>query len=250
MKAMIFAAGLGTRLRPYTDNCPKALIEVGGEPMLGRVLRRVVAAGVTEAVVNVHHFPQMIVDYLEANSNFGITIHVSREDDLLLDTGGGLLVARQWLDGDEDILVHNADIFTDADYAAMIQSHRASEAVASLIAWERDSSRALLVDSHRMMRGWVNRSTGQVLPENIALQELQYEKMAFGGIHVVSPRIYPALEQYRHKHGPVFSIMPFYIACCSSLPISVYVPSAPVEWADIGKPDTLEMLRNKYPSHQ
>lgn len=114
--------------------------------MLGRVLRRAIDAGVTEAVVNVHHLPQMIVDYLAANSNFGITIHVSHEDDLLLDTGGGLLAARRWLDGNEDILVHNADIFTDVDIRDMYRHHINSGSDVTLMAWKRDSSRALLID--------------------------------------------------------------------------------------------------------
>lgn len=250
MKAMIFAAGLGTRLRPLTDHCPKALIEVGGEPMLGRVLRRAIEAGVTEAVVNVHHFPQMIVDYLAANNNFGITIHVSHEDNLLLDTGGGLLVARRWLDGDGDILVHNADIFTDVDIRAVSAYHRLTDSCATLLAWKRESSRALLVDGEGRMHGWTNLTTGQVLPESLAPEVEKYGKVAFGGVHVVSPRIFPHLERYAASNGPVFSIMPFYISACSTVPVSIYTPPAPIEWADIGKIHTLENLRNKYSSHQ
>lgn len=249
MKAMIFAAGLGTRLRPLTDHCPKALIEVGGEPMLGRVLRRAIEAGVTEAVVNVHHLPQMIMDYLASNDNFGITIHISREDNLLLDTGGGLLAARRWLDGDEDILVHNADIFTDVDIRAISEHHRMTGSCATLLAWERTSSRALLVDRKGYMHGWTNLATGQVLPVSLEASADQYDKVAFGGIHILSPRIFTPLEQYAAEHGTVFSIMPFYISACTTVPVSIFTPSSPFEWADIGKINTLENLRNKYPSH-
>lgn len=250
MKAMIFAAGLGTRLRPLTDHCPKALIEVGGEPMLGRVLRRAIEAGVTEAVVNVHHFPQMIVDYLAANNYFGITIHVSHEDNLLLDTGGGLLAARRWLDGEDDILVHNADIFTDVDLCAICTHHRLTDSCATLLAWKRESSRALLVDCEGRMHGWTNLTTGQVLPVSLGPSVERFNKVAFGGIHVVSPRIFPHLEQYAADNGPVFSIMPFYISACSTMTVSIYTPLAPIEWADIGKIHTLENLRNKHSSHQ
>lgn len=249
MKAMIFAAGLGTRLRPLTDHCPKALIEVGGEPMLGRVLRRAIDAGVTEAVVNVHHLPQMIVDYLAANSNFGITIHVSHEDDLLLDTGGGLLAARRWLDGNEDILVHNADIFTDVDIRDMYRHHMNSGSDVTLMAWKRDSSRALLIDKKGRMHGWTNIATGEVCPPSLAPVRDTMDTVAFGGVHVVSPRIFSHLEHYASEHGQVFSIMPFYVSACSAMPVSIYTPPAPVEWADIGKLNTLENLRNKYPSH-
>ena len=248
MKAMIFAAGLGTRLRPLTDNCPKALIEVGGEPMLGRVLCRAIEAGVTEAVVNAHHLAPMIADYLRANDNFGITIHVSREDDLLLDTGGGLLAARRWLEaGDEDILVHNADIFTDFDIPAMLAAHEAKPGIATLLAWERKSSRALLVDDSSRMRGWTSLSTGEVRPSSLTAEQAQgLRRVAFGGVHIVRPSIFPALEAYAAEHGRVFSIIPFYVEACSALPVNIYSPERPFEWADIGKIETLNLLRQKY----
>ena len=115
MKAMIYAAGLGTRLRPLTDDRPKALIEVGGKPMLQHVIENIKKAGITRAVVNVHHFAGKVIDFLDRNGNFGIDIAISDESDRLLDTGGGLLKARPLLDGDEPILLHNADILTDLD---------------------------------------------------------------------------------------------------------------------------------------
>lgn len=138
---MIFAAGLGTRLRPLTDNKPKALVEVAGKPMLERVILRLKRSGVDEIVVNVHHFGQQIIDFLYANDNFGVTIHVSDEREELLDTGGGILKARKWLDGGEPVIVHNADILTDFDlteWCANIWRVRRSQHYWSLSAILRD----------------------------------------------------------------------------------------------------------------
>ena len=130
MNALIFAAGLGTRLRPLTDSCPKALVEVDGEPMLRRVIMRVKDAGADHIVVNVHHFPDMIIDYLRREDNFGTDIRVSDERDRLLDTGGGLLKAMALFDNDDPILLHNADILTDFDISRMLDSHIESAAPA------------------------------------------------------------------------------------------------------------------------
>ena len=132
MKALVFAAGLGTRLRPLTDHQPKALVPVGGVPMLERVIGRLKAAGFDEITVNVHHFGQQIIDFLQAKQNFGLTIHVSDERNQLLDTGGGILKARPYLDGNEPFLVHNADIMTDIDLGAIYRKHVESQAHATL----------------------------------------------------------------------------------------------------------------------
>ncbi|MDE6126575.1 MAG: NTP transferase domain-containing protein, partial [Muribaculaceae bacterium] len=134
MKGMIFAAGVGSRLRPFTDEHPKALAPVGGIPMLRRVIEKMTEAGISRIVVNVHHFPQQIVSYLEENDNFGADISVSDESAELLDTGGGLLHARRFLDGDEPVLVHNADILTDFDISRMARAHSDSGALATLLA--------------------------------------------------------------------------------------------------------------------
>jgi NDP-sugar pyrophosphorylase family protein len=123
MKAMIFAAGLGTRLRPLTNDRPKALVEVGGVAMLERVINRLKSHGITEIVINIHHFGEKIIEFVKQNNDFGITIHISDERDLLLDTGGGILKAQQWLDGEEPIIIHNADILTDFDLHKMVKQH-------------------------------------------------------------------------------------------------------------------------------
>ncbi len=240
---MVFAAGLGTRLRPLTDHCPKALIEVGGEPMLGRIIRRLIDAGVTEVVVNVHHFADMIKSYLAANDNFGIRIHVSDESDLLLDTGGGILKAQRWLDGDEPFIVHNADILSDIELSEIYRRHVDSGAIATLLVARRNSSRYLLFGkSDGRLHGWINTATGQTRPDGFIYDPARYLQLAFGGIHVVSPRIFDSLSRY--SSDPVFSIVPFYLSVCDRLEIRGYSPDRDYQWFDIGKPDSLKQAND------
>ena len=141
MKAMIFAAGLGTRLRPLTDHMPKALVPVAGKPMLERVILRLKEAGFNEITVNIHHFGEQIIDFLRAHDNFGTEIHISDERGMLLDTGGGIKKARPFLDGQEPFLVHNADILTDIDLAGLYRHHLESDAESTLLVSERKTSR-------------------------------------------------------------------------------------------------------------
>ena len=240
MRGMVFAAGLGTRLRPLTLDRPKALVEAGGEEMLGHVMRRLVAAGVTEAVVNVHHFPDMVIEYLDRHDNFGIKIHVSDERDLLLDTGGGLLAARQWLDkGDgEPVILHNADIYADIDFRVMAEAHSRSGAMATLLVSARDSSRALLFDSGMRMRGWMNRKTSETRPA--ALDVTGLHGCAFNGVHVVSPTIFDPLERF--APSPKFSITDFYISACQDNDIRGYQSPVDYLWADVGTVEKLAVL--------
>ena len=237
MKAMIFAAGLGTRLRPITDNKPKALVEVGGVPMLRRVIENLKRYEIDEIVVNVHHFPDRIKEYLSVNDNFGVKLHISDESDKLLDTGGGILKAREWLDGDEPFLVHNADILTDVDLGEMIQHHRESDADATLLVAQRTTSRYLLMDNVMRMHGWTNVKTGEVKPAEVDMAD--YRAYAFGGVHIVSPSLFDDLERYGRK-ADAFSIMPFYIEACGAKKIAGYEPAIDYNWFDIGKPETLK----------
>lgn len=245
MKAMIFAAGLGTRLHPLTDNMPKALVPVAGKPMLERVILRLKEAGFTDITVNIHHFGEQIIDFLRANQNFGIEIHVSDERDLLLDTGGGIKKARPFLDGNEPFLVHNADILSEIDLAAFYRHHLAGNAEATLLVSKRETSRYLLFDKDNQLHGWINKSTEEVKPEGFIYDKESYQEFAFGGIHVISPSLFQEMEseQWTGK----FSIIPFYLSLCRKAKIQGY-PLQDAHWFDVGKLETLAKAEAYYSS--
>ncbi|MBR5117510.1 MAG: nucleotidyltransferase family protein [Muribaculaceae bacterium] len=238
MKAMIFAAGLGTRLRPLTNDRPKALVEIGGKTMLERVIMKLAEAGFDDITINIHHFGQKIIDFLEANDNFGLNLHISDERDKLLDTGGGILKARQFLDGEEPFLVHNADILTDIDLRAMYQSHVESGAMATVLVKERKTSRYFVFDDNYRLQGWINKSTGETRPAHFLYKKGMHE-LAFGGIHVISPSIFEELERYSQGQAK-FSTTPFYVDECHNHLIKGYVQETPYTWLDVGKPETLK----------
>lgn len=244
MKAMIFAAGLGTRLRPLTDTIPKALVPVGGKPSLQRVIERLRDAGIGQIIVNIHHFPDKIKTFLAKNNNFGVDIAISDESDQLLDTGGGLLKALPLI-GDSPVLLHNADIATDVDLGAMIESHQRSSADATLLVAQRQSSRQLLFDGTGLMRGWKNLSTGELRPSKLT-DDSMLTPMAFNGIHIIEPTLYPRLTEYGRQHGRVFSITPFYIDACQAANIREYQPREPYRWHDIGRPESLAKANEMY----
>lgn len=243
MKAMIFAAGLGTRLRPLTDHTPKALVPVAGTPMLERVILRLKDAGFDDITINIHHFGEQILEFLRAKADFGLNIHISDERDALLDTGGGIKKARPFLDGNEPFLIHNADILSDLDLAAFYRHHVESGANATLLTNERTTSRYLLMDENNRLCGWTNISTGEVLPEGITFTGDNYCKQAFGCVHVLSPSIFRYMEQepWRSK----FSIIPFYTDICRQAHIQCY-PVNSANWFDIGKPETLAKAEAYY----
>lgn len=243
MKAMIFAAGLGTRLRPLTNDRPKALVEVGGVAMLERVINRLKAHGITEIVINIHHFGEKIIDFVKENNNFGITIHISDERDLLLDTGGGILKAQQWLDGNEPIIIHNADILTDFDLHKMVEQHINSNADATLLVADRKTARYFYIGENNRLNGWTNISTGEVKPADYIA--LNTDKLrAFGGVHIVSPSIFSELQNYSTE--PKFSITPFYIDRCKDLKIMGYTPNEKYQWHDIGKIESIAIAEQEF----
>ena len=243
MKAMIFAAGLGTRLKPFTDTMPKALVPVNGTPMLAHVITHLIKQGFYDIVVNVYHFGEKIIEFLETKNNFGINIHISNERDCLLDTGGGILKARQWLDGNEPILIHNADILTDLDLCEMRQQHIESGADATILVADRNTARYFLFDNDNNLKGWTNISTGEIKPKTLT-EISQLTQLAFGGVHIISPSIFNTLEHYSSE--PKFSITPFYIDNCNSLKIKGYQPKESYQWFDIGKPETLTLAENSF----
>ncbi|MCC8037262.1 MAG: NTP transferase domain-containing protein [Bacteroidales bacterium] len=259
MKAMIFAAGLGTRLAPITDTIPKALVDVGGKPMLQRVIENVKAAGVTKIVVNVHYLAQQIVDYLHDNKNFGVDITISDESDLLLDTGGGLLKAAPLLEGNEPILVHNVDILTDLDFRAMETAHQRSGALATLLVKDRTTSRYLLWDDQMQLRAWINTKTGETIPPGQEINNLL--PLAFGGIHIISPALLEHLSAYaiasekavecpeghRGKAIQPFGIIPFYLhEAQKGEAVHGYLYPTPYRWVDVGSHDTLAKARSMF----
>jgi NDP-sugar pyrophosphorylase family protein len=243
MKAMIFAAGKGTRLRPLTDTVPKALVPFRGKPLLEHLLCRLKAAGFREIVINIHHLGEQIVSFLQANGNFGLTVHLSDERDSLLDTGGGLKQAAPFLQGDEPFLIHNADILSDLDLAAFYRSHREeAHTLASLLVSRRCSARQLLFDGGGRLCGWQNRETGETLPAGPGFSPDRYHPFAFGGIHVVSPRIFERMDGWTGK----FSIIPFYLSVCTEENI-LACPAPGITLIDVGKPESLREAEQAFP---
>ena len=237
MKAMIFAAGLGSRLKPLTDTMPKALVPVAGCPMLEHVILKLKASGFTEIVINIHHFGEQIIDFLKTNNDFGLTIHISDERDRLLDTGGGIRKARLFFENSgEPFLVHNVDILSDMNLKELYDFHMQSGSVATLLASRRTTSRYLLFDTERKLRGWINKDTGQVKPEGFHYDESLYREYAFSGIHVFSPAVFRLMEAPRWEGK--FSIIDFYLATCGQTDYSGYLAEM-LELIDIGKPETL-----------
>ena len=231
MKAMIFAAGLGTRLRPLTDTMPKALVPVDGKPLLHHLLCKLQQAGCSQVVVNVHHFAQQIADYV-ATHDYGMRIDLSDESDMLLDTGGGLRKAASLLKGDEPILVHNVDILSNLDIAQLMATH-SSDNLATVVVSPRDTSRYLLFDNAMRMRGWNNIKSGEVKPQGLDISELR--PLAFAGIHVVSPHIFEEMESMPAK----FSIIDFYLQAMTEHRIMGHTPPQ-FAMLDVGKTDTLQ----------
>jgi len=202
MRAMVLAAGLGTRLRPLTNDRPKALVEVGGQPMLEIVLARLRAFGIRDVIINVHHFADMLIDYLRANDNFGMNIEVSCED-VLLDTGGGLKKAGYFFaDSDDPFLLHNVDVLSNIDFAAMVRAHQEHDALATLAVQPRGTSRQLLFNEELLLCG--RRTLDQA--DEIVHPSARMVPLAFAGIHVISPAIFGAMTE-----EGVFSIVDAYL---------------------------------------
>ena len=232
MKAMIFAAGLGTRLKPFTDHMPKALVPVGGTPMLEHVILKLKSAGVNEIVINVHHFAQQIIDFLKTKENFGIKIWISDETEELLDTGGGIKKAAPHFD--EPFMVHNADILSNVDLKVMYDYHVTSGNDATVLVSPRKTVRYLLFDKENQLQGWMNKDTLQTKPEGFVYQPEVQKEYAFGGIHIISPSLFEYMEGWTGK----FSIIDFYLQTCHKAKIGGYVKDG-LQLIDIGKLDTL-----------
>lgn len=242
MKAMILAAGLGTRLKPWTLKHPKALVPVGGVPMLERVIKGLRAQGFDRLTVNVHHFAEQIKDFLSAN-DFGVEITVSDESGLLLDTGGGILGARELLFADDEpVLIHNVDILSDANLGELMENHVKSGAEATLLVSRRDSSRALLRDRSGRLRGWHNRRSGEYRPAGYT-PAADHEEFAFSGIHVVSRSLLDRMESDGLRGA--FPIMDVYLGHCHEAEYRLHVADD-LHLIDIGKPETLAQANSLF----
>lgn len=246
MKAMVLAAGLGTRLRPLTNDRPKALVEIGGRTLLEITLTRLRSFGVSGVIINLHHFADMVADYLAAHDHFGMRIELSREDDLLLDTGGGLKKAAHFfLDGDDEpFILHNVDVLSTIDLHEMMQAHHASNALATLAVHRRESSRYLLFDKDLHLCGRIagsgreqeivrvpNSSRNDGAP--CRLDHL--ESLAFSGIHVISPRLLELLTD-----DGVFSIIPAYLKMAEHGEHILGFRADRYYWRDLGTLASLE----------
>lgn len=225
-QAMIFAAGLGTRLKPFTDTKPKALVEVGGQPLLWHVVMKLKAAGYERIVVNIHHFAQQIVDYLQANDHFGLDIRISDETGGLLETGGGIKKALPLFDQGSPILIHNVDILSNLDLA-FGQTLCETVTDALLVVSKRQTKRYLQFDGDMRLIGWKNMETGD-------LKGREGQPLAFSGIHIISPSLFPLMDEW----PDCFPIMDFYLKVCDRYRIIGYEEKN-LQLLDVGKLDTL-----------
>lgn len=236
MKAMILAAGLGTRLRPMTDHTPKALLQAGPYTLLEFAILKLSSAGFGDLIVNVHHHADQVISYLKDNKNFGCNISISDEREQLLDTGGGIRKASWFLNDGNPFLVYNVDIITDLDLTALFRYHSESMNLATLVIRRRKTSRYLLFDEFMKLKAWENVSTGERKIVRMTSDPLY--PYAFSGIHVISPGIFSLMEEQGR-----FSIIDTYLRIAASHPVGGY-PDESLLWADAGKPESLAEAGN------
>ena len=242
MKALLFAAGLGTRLKEHTLNKPKALVNLAGKPLLQHAIEHLKESGISDITINVYHFAEQIIAFVEEHQSFGISIHISDERDLLLDTGGGLKKAGTFLKGADPILIYNVDIVSNLNLNALLEYHQEQKSLATLVVRQRETSRYLMFDQNLLLAGWRNFSNGKT---RISREEsfADAQPMAFSGIHIIQPEMLELISE----EGK-FPIMDLYLRLAKNHPIKAYVDHSEV-WMDLGKPDQLQaaeiFFRNK-----
>lgn len=249
---MIFAAGLGTRLKPLTDTMPKALVPVGGKPLLQHTIEKLRIAGFDEIIINIHHFAEQIIEFVETNHYFGIRIELSHEREELLDTGGGIKKASSFFNDNKPFLVHNVDILSNINLRKLYEVHTQNyipsdsathplvqsqihSPLATLVCSERKTSRYLLFDSNNHLKGWINEKTGEVKSPFPNFDPQHYRKLAFSGIQM----LHPTILQYMNSFPDRFSIIEFYLSLCDREELSCYIPDN-LKLIDVGKTDSLE----------
>ena len=232
---MIFAAGLGTRLKPLTDTLPKALVPLAGKTLLQWQIEKLKAAGITDIVVNVHHFPDMIINYLDENNNFGCNIQVSDERDMLLETGGGLRKAEALLSSEvqdfrssgEGILICNVDILSNIDIPTLLKAYNPNE-MGVVVVSKRETQRYLLFNEENRLCGWTNIATGEVKGKAAA------QHLAFSGMQVLNPRIFDYMDEVVAQKGEKFSLIDLYLSIAQKEILRAYIPEN-YRMMDVGK---------------
>lgn len=238
MKAMVFAAGLGTRLKPYTDSIPKALVPVNGKPMLRITLDKLARYGFNDIVVNVHHFADQVNEFVTRYDNKRMIIRISDESDELLDTGGGLKKAEDYLKGDSPFLIHNVDILSNIPLDLVYNSHMEDNPLATVVVQDRDYDRKLIIDEKNFVCGWEDLVTGERIINREPEGSLR--SMTFSSIHVVHPDIFPLI-----KREGSFSIIPVYLDLVAEYPIKAWNADG-YKWIDIGTPEKLRQAEEMF----
>ena len=234
MNALIFAAGLGTRLKPLTDTMPKALVPIAGKPLLQWQVEKLRDAGITDIVVNVHHFPDMIIDAVRANDGWGTHITISDERDCLLDTGGGLRKAGSLM-GNGPVLACNVDILSNIDIKALV-AHYEETGVSQLVVSERQTQRYLCFNGEDLLCGWINIATGEMKPSSIHQSiNPSFRRLAFSGMQILNE---DALARLQQREETKFSLIPFYLDIMEEVPLHAYVPQN-YRMMDVGKIDQI-----------
>ena len=232
---MIFAAGMGTRLKPLTDTMPKALVPVGGKPLLQHVIEKLSKNGFDEIIINIHHFAEQIIDFIASENHFNIRIEFSDEREKLLDTGGGIRKASRFFDDGKPFLVHNVDILSNIDLTELYNTHIRGNSLATLVCSNRQTSRYLLFDMEHHLKGWINEKTGVIKSPVALLQPEYFQKLAFSGIHILHPSIFCYMQDFPDR----FPIIDFYLSLCDSEKITCFTPKE-LKMIDVGKLNSLE----------
>lgn len=231
MKAMILAAGLGSRLKPFTDDHPKALAVVNGKTLLQRNIEYLSRYGINDIIINVHHFPEQIIKLLKENNDFGINITISDESDEVLETGGGLKKAGWFLqDDDVPFVLMNVDVLTDLNLKGMIEKHKKNRSLATLAVTNRHTSRYFLFDDMGQLCGWKNEKTGE---QKIRREASKFFQKAFSGVHIISPKIFSLINM-----DGKFSIVDFYLGLANTQAITAFDHSNS-KFIDVGKPESI-----------
>lgn len=236
MKAIILAAGLGTRLKNITQNKPKALVEVNGKTMLEIVILNLKARGFNNLLINIHHKGNLIIDFLANNNNFGVNITISDERQSILDTGGAILKAKNFIEGNQPVLVHNVDIISDVNIKSLMEHHRKSNSIATLCVRKRNTQRLLLFNNSLHLIGWVNIKKKEF--RWVKKSHSNYDMFAFSGIYVISPKFTELITQTGK-----FSIIDSWLDIAKKNILSAYIDTSK-QWSDLGTIEKINFVEN------